>query len=88
MAAADTHRGKAEGQIPALHFMKERHNQPRSGGADRMAEGNRAAVDVDDLTIQIHGFFNGQVLRGKSFIDFHQLNIFKRYFGFFEGNRG
>ena len=46
-AATDAQRGEALLGIALLHFMEQRHQHARTGGADRMADGDGAAVDVD-----------------------------------------
>src|SRR4051794_32750623 len=46
-AAADAQRGEALLGIALLHLMQQCHQHARAGGADRMADRNRAAVDVD-----------------------------------------
>jgi hypothetical protein len=63
-AAADAQRRDATLQAMGLQRMKQRYDQPRTGGADRMAEcagaAMRAKVDRDDsamrqfLTIAFH----------------------------------
>src|SRR6516225_3589581 len=40
------HRDERGRRIAALELVERRHEEPRSGGADRMAEGDRAAVHV------------------------------------------
>src|SRR5262249_28090975 len=46
-AAADAERGKAFLGVALLHLVQQRHQHARAGGADRMAERDRATVDVD-----------------------------------------
>src|ERR1035438_5806321 len=46
-AAADAKRGEALLGIPLLHFVEQRRQNARAGGADRMTDGDRAAIDVD-----------------------------------------
>src|SRR6202035_5017784 len=46
-AAADAQRGEALLGIALLHLVKQRHQHAGARGADRMANGDGAAVDVD-----------------------------------------
>src|SRR5215207_3228991 len=50
-AAADAEGGEAALRIALLHFVEEGDEDPCPGGADRMAERDRAAIDVDDLGV-------------------------------------
>src|ERR1700680_24470 len=47
IAAADAQRGEALLRNALLHFMQQDHQHARAGRADRMADHDRAAVDVD-----------------------------------------
>ncbi len=49
LAAALAHGLQPVAATGALQFAEERRHQARPGGADRMAQGDRAAVDVDPL---------------------------------------
>src|SRR5262245_54747368 len=51
LPAADAHRGEAELRAPAAHLAGERQNEPVRRGADRVAERDRAAVDVRLLPV-------------------------------------
>ena len=46
LAAADAQRDQRAFGLAPLQFLQARQHQPRAGRADRMAERNRAAVDV------------------------------------------
>src|SRR4051794_31308355 len=46
---ADAQRGEAAAQVPALELVDERAEDHRAGGAQRVAHGDRAAVDVGDV---------------------------------------
>ena len=50
-AAGGAHRDQAELGVRALELVHERRDQPRSGGAERMTERERAAVDVDPVHV-------------------------------------
>src|SRR4051794_10814046 len=49
LAAAAADRGDAEAASPAAELVDERADDAGAGGADRVPEGDRAAVDVDVL---------------------------------------
>jgi hypothetical protein len=49
LAATDAERDDAAPQAVAPHRMDEARGQNRAGGADRMAMGDGAALDVDDV---------------------------------------
>src|ERR1700704_1554134 len=46
-AAANAKRGDAALQIVGFHGVQQRHDQPRAGCADGMAERTGAAIDVE-----------------------------------------
>ena len=49
MPAADAQRGQPAPRAAALELVQQRDDDPRAGGADRMAERDRAAVDVQPI---------------------------------------
>src|SRR4051812_37109034 len=51
LAAARANGGDAERAAAALQFTHERADDARTGGPDRVTEGDRAAVDVDLLLV-------------------------------------
>src|SRR5262245_30539338 len=53
-AAADAQGCEPLLRVPLLHLMQERHENPRPGGADRMTDGDGAAVHVDDRGVPRH----------------------------------
>src|SRR5688572_30505306 len=52
LPAADARRRHAVFLPPAAQFQQQRQQQPRAAGAERMADGDGAAVDVHFLTIE------------------------------------
>src|SRR5438067_2270449 len=54
-AAADAQRGEALLGAAPLHLVQQRDQHPRAGSPDRMAERDRAAVDIDlgDIPAQV-----------------------------------
>src|SRR5690348_13539783 len=77
LSAADASGRKAVTGIAAPQFEKQRQNQPRSRRAKRMAEGNRAAIDVDLVAIEAQRLLDGEILRRKRFIHFDQIELLK-----------
>ena len=57
------------------HFIKQRHENARAAGADRMAESNRAAVDVHLRGIEFELFHDGDGLYGKRFVQFDKIDV-------------
>src|SRR3546814_11940163 len=52
-AAAGAHRDEAALEVAALELVEHGADEHRAGGADRVAEGHRAAVDVDLLAVDL-----------------------------------
>src|SRR5580658_8441997 len=48
-AAGGAHGDQPELAVGALELVQQRGDEPRAGGAERVSEGERAAVDVDAL---------------------------------------
>ena len=59
----------------------QRQQQARARHAERMAERDRAAVDVDLLAIQAELLLDGEVLRRERFVDFDQVDVGEREAG-------
>ena len=53
--------------------MNQCDRNPGAGAADRMAEGNRSAVDVELAAIEVQFAIAGEHLRGKGFVQFDQI---------------
>src|SRR5690606_2021623 len=58
-AAADAHGNDPVLSAPARHFVQHLHRQFGAGAAERVAEGNGSAVDVDFVQIQIQLPYDG-----------------------------
>src|ERR1700684_3106206 len=76
--AADAETGKALLGITADHFMQQRHQDPATGRADGMTEGDGPAVDVDLRGVPSHLTVDRYSLRGKGLIDLHQVQLLMR----------
>src|SRR5258708_36897302 len=59
LAAVEAECGDAAPEVLRLQRMQQRHDQPRAGGADRMAERAGAAMDVEPVA------GNGEIALGR-----------------------
>ena len=57
--------------------MEQCQDQTCSGGAQRMSQRNRAAVDVSPFAIKSEFLLNREVLRREGFIHFDQIDVRK-----------
>jgi hypothetical protein len=69
LTAADAQRHEAELVVAALHLAQRLGRDRRARGADRVAEGDRAAVGVDALGVEIELPDDRQRLRGERLVD-------------------
>src|SRR5436305_8671905 len=74
-AAADAQRGEALLGIALLHLVQQGYQHARAGGADRMADRNRAAIDVDLAGIPAEVLVDRAGLRRERFIGLDQVEI-------------
>ena len=72
-AAADAQRGEALLGIALLHFMQQRHQHARAGCTDRMADRDRAAVDLRGIPAEV--LVDRAGLRREGFIGLDQVEI-------------
>ena len=56
----------------------ERHENPRAGRADRVAEGDRAAVDVEAIAIDRHVAQHGEHLRRERLVQLDEIEVVDR----------
>lgn len=59
----------------ALHFMQERDQNATARRANRMTEGDRAAIHIDAFAVPAQFVADGQRLDGKSFVSFNQIKV-------------
>src|SRR5260370_6953965 len=71
LAAADAHRDDPAPEAIATHRMDEAGCQHRAGGTDRMAVGDRAAFDIDDVAGKSGLARNGDDDRGAGLANLH-----------------
>ena len=72
-AAADAERGKALFGAAPLHFVQKRDKDAGARCADRMADRDRAAIDIHDRRIPAHVLVDGQGLRREGFIRLDEI---------------
>src|SRR5688572_14292493 len=75
LAAADAGAGCALSASPALQLIHECEQESSSGRGQRMAQGDCAAVHVRAIAVQPEIVLDGEILSGKRFIDFHEIQI-------------
>src|SRR5215471_14685545 len=73
--ATGAHGDQGGGGVPALQLMQGGGDQPGSGAADRVAEGDRAAVDVDLVRVGPVHAEPGQDHRGERLVDLEQGDV-------------
>src|ERR1700729_64137 len=89
LAAADASRGDSVAPAAPAQLVQRGNREPRSGGSERVPEGDRAAVRVKFLSSGVHLAQTGQHLRGKRLVDLEYGEIAHRDAAFFKcfGNR-
>src|ERR1700678_733722 len=61
--------------IQTFHIVDQLYGQLAAGAAERMAQCNRAAIDIDDIRIELQLPDDSQGLRRKGFIQLDQVNL-------------
>src|ERR1700760_3375847 len=74
-ATADAQRGEALLGVALLHFVEKRHQHARAGGANGMADRDRAAIDVDLAGIPAEVLVDRAGLRRKSLVGLDQVEV-------------
>ena len=77
-AAADAQRGETLLGVAALHLEQQRVQDARARRADRMADRDRAAVDVDLAGIPAEALVDSDSLGRERFVGFDQIEIVDR----------
>lgn len=77
LSAANTHRDHSVFLICSKQLVKYFDGQDTTGSADRMANGDTAAVDIYLGRIKPKVTGNGECLACKGFINFEHVNVFK-----------
>src|SRR5262249_11279420 len=87
-AAADAGGGDAVAQPRALELAREREREPHAGRAQRMADGDGAAVDVELDLVDAEFARARHHLRAERFVDFEPIDIRKLETGALEHGLG
>src|ERR1035437_1652187 len=77
-ASADTHGDHAVFDVPSRHLAQQGSGELRAGAAERMAERDGAAVDVDLGKIKAEHLDDGERLRGERLVQLDQVDIVER----------
>src|SRR3954454_10782735 len=75
LAAAGADRGDAEAAAAAAQLVDEGADDASAGGADRVPEGDRAAVDVDLLLVDAEHPHRVQRDRGEGLVDLPEVDL-------------
>src|SRR5262245_26852815 len=76
-AAADAQRRQALARLPLLHLVEQRHQHPPARGADRMAERDRATIDVHHIGVPAEFAVDGAGLGGKGLVGLDEIEILR-----------
>src|SRR5580704_1897275 len=74
-AAADTERGETLLRVALLHLVEQRYQYARTGGADRMPNGDGAAIDVDLLGVPAQVFIDRAGLRSERLVGLDEIEV-------------
>src|SRR5499427_2634782 len=86
--ATDAKCSQPASYLSSFHFVQQRGGNPRAGATYRMAEGNRAAVDVQTIVIKLQFAIAGDDLRGEGLVQFNQIDVRERQLLPFEQSPG
>ena len=75
LTAAAAQRGRAGAAAAALELEGEGEREPGAGHADRVAEGDRAAVDVDDVVADAEVLHRLDADRRERLVDLDQVEV-------------
>src|SRR5947208_15460421 len=74
-AAADAQRRQALLGVTFLHFVEQRHENARARRADRVAERDGAAIDVDPVGVPAEVAVDGAGLRRERLVGLDEVEI-------------
>src|SRR5690349_22908419 len=77
-APADAESRESQLRLSLLHFVNERGGDANPGTADRMAQRDRAAVDVQTIGGKLQLAIAGDHLRGECFVQLDQIDLVHR----------
>src|SRR5450755_2291847 len=85
LPAARADRRAAEATAAAAQLVDERAEDARAGGADRVAEGDRAAVDVHAVLVDPQHADRVQGDRGEGLVDLPNVDVLRLQAGLLQG---
>src|SRR5579862_902830 len=74
-AAADAQTREPLVGVSADHLVQQRDEYAAAGCANRMPDGDRAAIDVDLRGVPAHLAIDADGLRGERLVDLHQIEL-------------
>ena len=83
-AGCDAQRGEARAFAGTLKLIQKRADDDGPGGAQRVAHGDGAAIDVDFGAVDIKGLHEAQNHGGEGFVDLEQVDVIDRHAAVFE----
>src|SRR6185437_13993416 len=75
LADADAHGRRALGGTAAAHLVQQRRDDPRARAAERVADGDRAAVHVDLLRVKLELVDAGDRLGRERLVEFDEVEV-------------
>src|SRR5215212_3407198 len=75
LPSADARGGEAVALLAAAQLVENRQQEARAGGAERMAERDRAAVDVQLLLVDVELFRDREDLSRERFVDLDEVDV-------------
>src|SRR3990167_3833713 len=75
LAATHTHGDDAVTQVAPLQLAHQMADLTRAGHAERVADGNRATVDVVLVVVDLQTIAGIQTLRGEGFVELPQVDV-------------
>ena len=75
LAAADADGAQCKLPVCTLEFPQSREHQAGAGCGHRMPEGDRTAVSVDLVAVQIELSFDSEILNREGIIDFNTVDV-------------
>src|SRR5579863_6299105 len=82
IAAAEAQRGNASRLTALCQRVQQLDQHRRAAGADGVAQGHRAAVDIDPVGIEAKFAIHSQSLHAKCFVQLEQVDVLQRPGGF------
>src|SRR5674536_221426 len=75
LTPAEAEDGQAVAALPSLQLPDDRRRQPPAAGADGVAEGAGAAVDIDLVDVEAEGLDRDHRHHGEGLVDLEEVDI-------------